>query len=251
MKEARMTARLLTAAATLALTLTLAACGNDKPASPAADAGPLPAAVPGKDWTTVFAATPEGGFRMGNPEAKVKLVEFASLTCPHCREFHESAWEQLKGKYIASGNVSYEYRNFVLNGPDFAASMLARCQGPEAFFTLLLNFYDDQMSWTAPFGNISKADQEMLGRLPEDQQTAKLAQLGQLDAYVRLRGIPKAKFDQCVADKAAFEQLITLRKQATEKYKLTGTPGFIINEAVQDNVFTWAELEPKLQAALR
>jgi protein-disulfide isomerase len=251
MKEARMTARLLITAASLGLALTLAACGSDKPASPAADAGPLPAAVPGKDWTTVFTATPEGGFRIGNPDAKVKLVEFASLTCPHCREFHESAWDQLKGKYVASGNVSYEYRNFVLNGPDFAASMLARCQGPEAFFTLLLGFYADQLSWTAPFGNISKADQQMLAGLPEDQQTARLAELGQLDAYVKLRGIPKAKFDQCVSDKAAYQQLLDLRKQATETYKLTGTPSFIINGTVQDNVYTWAELEPKLQAALR
>ena len=148
------------------LAATTAACGDKKPDSTAAETAPAttdataatPAAAPvsatapaGQDWTQVVAATPEGGFRMGNPDAKVKLVEFASLTCPHCREFHEAALSTIKSKYVASGNVSYEFRNFVLNGPDFAASLLARCQGPQPFFGLLNAFFTDQATWTEPF----------------------------------------------------------------------------------------------------
>ncbi|MBC7522705.1 MAG: DsbA family protein [Sandarakinorhabdus sp.] len=243
----------------VALATITAAC-SDKAATPASStatssttaastsATPLQA---GTDWTTVAAATPDGGFRLGNPDAKVKLVEFASLTCPHCRDFHAEAFDAIKSKYVASGNVSYEYRNFVLNGPDYAASMLARCQGAEPFFGLLSAFYRDQTVWTEPFGKMTAADNARLSAMPQDRQIAALAETGKLDEYVRSRGITRAKFDACLADKGMLDKLLALRSQATDKYKLTGTPGFIINGVVQENTFTWAELEPKLQAAVK
>ncbi len=236
-----------------ATALTLAACNDSKTATPAADAA-LPAGVAapaGQNWVDVVAATPEGGFRMGNPDARVKLVEYASLTCPHCREFHEAAAETIKSKYVASGNVSYEYRNFVLNGPDYAATVLSRCQGETAFFGLLNAFYADQVGWTEPFGRIPKPEMEALSKLPEEQAIARMADLGGLADYVKLRGIPRAKFDQCLADPAQFKAVNDLRNQAVNEYKLTGTPSFIINGAVQEGAYTWADLEPKLQAALR
>jgi protein-disulfide isomerase len=236
-----------------ALPLALTACNDSK--TPATDAGaPLPAGIAapaGQNWAEVVTATPEGGFKMGNPDAKVKLVEFASLTCPHCREFHEAAAATIKDKYVASGNVSYEYRNFVLNGPDFAATILARCQGAGAFFGLLDAFYADQVGWTESFGKISKVDQEALGKMPEDQAVRRMAELGGLADYVKLRGIPRAKFDQCLADPAQAKAVNDLRNQAVNEYKLTGTPSFIINGTVQEGVFTWPDLEAKLQTALR
>lgn len=233
------------------LLLATTGCG-EKAADPAAPAATTTAAaaMPGKDWTAVTAATPDGGFRIGNPDAKIKLVEFASLTCPHCSDFHAAAFETIKSKYVATGNVSYEFRNFVLNGPDYAASMLARCQGAEPFFGMLNAFFTDQKAWTAPFATLSEADSKRLGALPQDQQIAGLAAAGKLDEYVRTRGIPRAKFDACLADKAALDQLLALRTQATDTYKLTGTPGFIINGVTQEGVFDWATLEPKLVAAL-
>jgi protein-disulfide isomerase len=241
-----------------ATALTLAACNDSKPAdsagTPAGEATVAAGAVAapaGQNWVEVVAATPEGGFRMGNPNAKVKLVEFASLTCPHCREFHEAAAETIKSKYVASGNVSYEFRNFVLNGPDFAATVLARCQGETAFFGLLNAFFADQAGWTEPFSRIPKADQDALSKLPEDKAIARMAELGGLADYVKLRGIPRAKFDQCLADPAQVKAINDLRNQAVNEYKLTGTPSFIINGTVQEGNYTWADLEPKLQAALR
>jgi protein-disulfide isomerase len=218
----------------------------------ATQAAATPAATPGaQDWTQVYAATPQGGFRMGNPDAKVKLVEFASLTCPHCREFHEEAMQTIKTKYVASGNVSYEYRNFVLNGADFAASLLARCQGAQPFFGLLNAFYTDQAAWTEPFLKMSPEDSKRLSALPPEQQIAAMAEAGKLDAYVRARGITRAKFDQCLADPKAQATLSALRTEASDVYKLTGTPGFIINGTTQEETYNWAQLEPKLQAALQ
>jgi protein-disulfide isomerase len=234
--------------------LLLAGCGADKPAETATGgSAAAPEAVPspgGVPWTEVTEATPEGGFRMGNPDAKVKLLEFASLTCPHCREFHEAAMPTLKSKYIASGQVSYEFRNFVLNGPDYAASLLVRCQGAPAFFGLLNAFFNDQSSWIEPFTQLTPAQSEAIGALPQDRQMAALAEAGALDSYVRTRGIPKAKFDQCLADADAIKTVADLRSQATDTYKLTGTPGFVINGKTQEGVYDWASLEPRLQSAL-
>ncbi|GGE01360.1 hypothetical protein GCM10011529_04620 [Polymorphobacter glacialis] len=247
----------------LAMLATLAACGDKTakaPETPAADTtaaataiAPMggTAAPASTNWTETVVATPEGGFRMGNPNAKVKLLEFASLTCPHCKDFHAEALETIKTKYVASGDVSYEFRNFVLNGPDFAASLLARCQGPAPFFGLLASFFRDQDQWTKGFIAMSKADQDRITALPQDQQLAAMATTAKLDEYVRARGIPRAKFEACVADKASTETLTKMGTQATETYKLTGTPGFIINGTTQKDVYTWAALEPKLQEALR
>ena len=247
-------------AAAAILPLALAACGDKTSDTTATSTANSTATTAGTtavaantartDWNKVMVATPDGGFRIGNPNAKVKLLEFASLTCPHCREFHEAAMGTIREKYVASGNVSYEFRNFVLTGPDFAASMLARCQGAEPFFGLLGAFMTDQVAWTEPFTKMTPADSKRLSAMPEDQQIAALAQLGKLDEYVRARGIPRARFDQCVADKGQLDALTKLRSQATDKYKLTGTPGFIINDVTQEGVYTWADLEPKLKAAL-
>jgi protein-disulfide isomerase len=151
---------------------------------------------------------------------------------------------------VASGDVSYEFRNFVLNGPDYAASLLVRCLGPGPFFGLLNAFYTDQSSWVEPFTKMSAAEQQRLQGLPQDQQIAALAEAGKLDAYVRMRGITRAKFDACLADEKALKTLADMRTQATDTYKLTGTPGFVINGKTQDGVFDWKSLEPKLQAAL-
>ena len=249
------------------LAVATTACGDKKADSTAAAADvstaaprlppppplPRPAATPGaQDWTQVYAATPQGGFRMGNPDAKVKLVEFASLTCPHCREFHEAAMQTIKTKYVASGNVSYEYRNFVLNGAGFCRLAAGPLPGRAAVL------WPAQRLLQRPGGvdravhqHAARREQAPVGALPPEQQIAAMAEAGKLDAYVRARGIPRAKFDQCLADPKAQATLSALRTEASDVYKLTGTPGFIINGATQEGVYTWAALEPKLQAALQ
>jgi protein-disulfide isomerase len=234
----------------------LSACG-EKSSTPAADTAAAPAAdtaataaAPGKqNWTEVSATTPEGGFRLGNPDAKVKLVEYASLTCPHCKDFHEEAAATIRSKYVAGGNVSYEYRNFILNGPDYAATLLARCQGGAQFFNLINAFYQAQSQWVEPFAKLSEADSKRLGALPEDQQIGALAKVGGLDAFMRARGMTSAKFDQCVADKAAIKRLAEIRDKASAD-GVAGTPTFLINGVKQESTTTWSQLEPKLQAAL-
>lgn len=213
---------------------------------------PAAASTAGKqDWTQVIAATPEGGFRMGNPDAKVKLLEFASLTCPHCREFHEQALPVLKSNYVASGKLSYEYRPFILNGVDFPPSLLVRCEPAPVAFNLIAAFYENQPSWTLPYTKLTAEDSKRLQALPAAEQIKGLGLAGGLDSFVRSRGIPRAKFDQCLTDQAGVDKLSKIRDEATNKYGLTGTPWFVVNGTTQKDVFNWAMLRPKLDTALQ
>src|SRR3569833_2354772 len=107
------------------------------------------AAVPAKarDWTKVVRATPAGGFVMGNPNARVKLVEYGSMTCPHCAHFDEDSVPSLIANYVKSGKVSWEFRNYVRDTIDVSAALIARCGGAKRFFPLTRALFKDQPSW--------------------------------------------------------------------------------------------------------
>lgn len=227
----------------------IAGCGQkDDGAAPTAAVAPV-AAPAGQDWTEVVNVSSTGGFVMGNPDAPVKLVEYASLTCPHCAEFEEKGVPTLRDSYVKSGRVSWEFRNFLLNAIDAPVSILARCQGPQPFFKLTEQLYAAQPQWTAGFQNITAADQARLQALPPEQQMVEVVRLGGLDGFFRQRGLPEAKIAQCLADKGQADALATLRK-AGEADGVTGTPSFLINGRLQDDVFNWESLVPKLKAAV-
>ena len=75
------------------------------------------------------ARRPKAGFVMGNPDAKLKLIEYGSLTCPHCREFDEKGVPALIDNYVKTGQVSWEFRNYVRDAFDLTAALVARCNG--------------------------------------------------------------------------------------------------------------------------
>src|SRR5215218_2992636 len=110
-------------------------------------AKPVAKATATHDWSATVAATPQGGFRMGNPAAKVKLIEYGSLTCSHCREFDEMGVPALVDKYVKSGKVSWEFRNYVRDPWDLTASLISRCNGAKTFFPLERALYADQPNW--------------------------------------------------------------------------------------------------------
>src|SRR5580765_657763 len=97
--------------------------------------------VQAQDWTKTVTETADGGFKMGNPNAKIQLVEYGSLTCPHCRHFAETGVKPLIAKYVRTGKASYEYRSLILNGIDVAATLVARCGGPSHFFPMAAQLY--------------------------------------------------------------------------------------------------------------
>ena len=231
-----------------------AACNAEKGGA-AAGKGPdvTAAAVPAPnngDWSTIVAKTPEGGYVMGNPAAKVKLVEFGSMTCPHCADFEEKGVKALIDNYVKKGLVSFEFRNFVRDPYDLTASLLARCGGEASFFGLTRNLYADQQDWVGKIQAADPAKMQALQSMPPAQQFATIAELGGLKQYASLRGVPKAKGEQCLADQAAIDQLVQMNSDAVSQFSIPGTPSFVINGKLLDATATWDVLEPKIKEAL-
>ncbi len=217
-------------------------------ANSAPPAGTKPAAA---NWLDVIVATPEGGFRQGNPNAKVKLLEFGSLTCPHCAAFARGNVPTLRSQYVATGKVSYEYRPFLLNGVDFGPALLVRCQAPAAAIKLIDAFYEQQPQWTLPFTKPLPEDvQKRLSALPQEQQITAFAANGGLDTFMASRGMSRAKFDACTSDKAGIAKLEEIRTDADTNYGLTAVPTFVINGKTVPDTHDWSKLKPAIDAAL-
>ena len=203
------------------------------------------------DWSTVVAQTAQGGFRMGNPDAKVKLIEFASMTCPHCAEFEENAFDPLVEKYVKSGQVSFEFRNYVRDPFDIAASLIARCNGSRSFYPLTGALFEDQQQWINRLQAMPQQQLEALTNLGPERQFLEIAEAAGLQQWAAMRGVPTAKSTRCLTDQNAVSQLVQMNSDITSEYpQFQGTPSFVINGELAENTATWAQLEPKIREAL-
>jgi protein-disulfide isomerase len=224
-----------------------AACDAKTDNSSTTSTAPIaPVAPPqGGDWTKVVTATPEGGILMGNPNADVKLVEYGSLTCPHCAEFAEQGAPQLIDKYVRTGRVSFEFRNFLRDGLDMSMSLIARCGGPEKFFTLSDALFKSQKEL---FERVQAAPPEQQQALSQSPQG--FAQLAGLQQWAAQRGVPSAKSSACLTDQATMDRLIQASSDVTTQYpEFSGTPTFILNGKILEDR-TWDKLEPQLRNAI-
>jgi protein-disulfide isomerase len=237
--------------AALPLTLGLAACDKktDAASGETASAEPLAkiAAPAGKSWAETFAATPEGGYVMGNPDAPIKLIEYGALSCSHCADFAEKSFAKMRDDYIASGRVSYELRLFLLNGLDMPAVLLATCGSPEATIPLSEQFWGWQKNM---FANLQKDEAafQQVSALPVDKRFAGIAQLSGMSEFFASRGIAAAQGSACLADTAKATKLAAQTEQWSKEYEITGTPTFFLNGS-KTGVGSWEELEPLLQKA--
>ncbi len=235
----------------LALALALAGCGggddlNQAAANSNAPLTQIPAPNNG-DWTQTVTQT-ENGFLMGNPDAPVKLVEYASLACPHCAAFSEEGSAELRDTYVRSGQVSWEYRHFLLNAPDVSFTTLARCQPPAAFFATIEQMFRQQREF---FDAIDEAENARISAMPPEQQAEPLARAMGLDTFFARRGMPAARFSECLGNRQAIQQIQDMTARAMNEQQVSGTPTFFINGEKQDvSVSTWATLEPRLRGAI-
>ncbi|HEX5238080.1 MAG TPA: thioredoxin domain-containing protein [Sphingomicrobium sp.] len=208
------------------------------------------------DWTRVVEATPDGGFVMGNPDAKVKLIEYGSLTCPHCREFDEVAVPHLINDYVKTGQVSWEFRNYVRDAVDLTAALIARCNGAKSFFPLTRALFKDQKSWIAKVQAAPKDQLEKASDLPPDQRFVELAKLTGFSQWAAAHGEPTTKSAQCLGNEQAVDALVKQTGDVTNRYPdFIGTPSFIIDGTMVDfGPITadqvWPTLESKLKDAL-
>jgi len=240
---------LILGSAALLATACNAEKGAGNSAAPEVTAAPVAAPNNG-DWSTIVTKTPEGGFLMGNPNAKVKLVEFGSMTCPHCAEFEEQGAKPLIDNYVKKGLVSYEFRNYVRDPFDVTASLIARCGGEASFFGLTRGLYAEQRDWVGKIQAADPARMQALQTMSPGQQFATIADVAGLKQFAALRGVPRAKAEACLADEAAVNQLVQMNSDAQSTYNIPGTPSFLINGTLVENTAAWTQLEPKIKEAL-
>ncbi|MBL1242546.1 MAG: DsbA family protein [OCS116 cluster bacterium] len=178
-----------------ALVISISFAGN----ALAADTGPLYENIKIEDHV------------MGNPDAKVTIVEYASLTCPHCANFHENTFKKFKTNYIDTGKVKFIYRNFHLDQLAFAGAMLAECAPKDQYFPIVDLIFTNQQKWI----RAEKQFAEMVGIL-------------------KLVGYSDEKVNECFAQKETISDLLDDRKYATETLDVNSTPTLFINGEKQD-----------------
>jgi protein-disulfide isomerase len=142
---------------------------------------------------------------MGDEKAPVTIIEYASMTCPHCSHFHETTYPEMKKKYIDTGKVRFIFREFPLDPLAAAASMLARCAGGDKYFPLIETFFAQQKDWVVqkplqPLLNISKQ-----------------------------AGFSEESFNACLKNQKVLDGIEQVRERAVQKFNVQSTPTFFIN----------------------
>ncbi len=239
-------------ALTAVMALALSACGSGAgTATTTTDALPKVAAAAGSSWSQTFSAT-EDGFVMGNPDAPLKLVEFASFTCGHCAEFSVASHEELKRDFIDTGRVSFELRPFVRDPLDLSLATVAACLGAERFFPLAENIFASHaglMEAAQTAAQASSAQLENVQSLPEGDRLAALANIYAVPDFFAARGIPATETNRCLADTAAVERRTQATTRNQTQYEITGTPTFLLNGQVMADAGTWEQVRDQLRSA--
>lgn len=162
---------------------------------------------------------------MGAADAPVTMIEYASLTCPHCASFHNETLPKLKQAYIDTGKVRFVYRDFPIDGLALRAAMLARCVEPERYFGLLEVLFSGQEGW-------SRAKDPI----------AALRRIG------RLAGLGPEKSDACMADKEIGDDILGARLKASQRHDVNSTPTFIIGDRKISGARSYEEFDGILRA---
>ncbi|SIO17839.1 Protein-disulfide isomerase [Parasphingorhabdus marina DSM 22363] len=235
-----------------AMALSLAACSDneDATANGAVSSEPIAAiaAPSGQKWSEMVTETEAGGYVMGNPDAPIKLVEFMSITCSHCKDFGEQAFDAIRDEYVESGRVSFEVRNYVRDPLDLTSAILSRCGGPGPFFALTKQALSNQGPMFEKAQAMGESTYSSVLQSPADVRFVRLAEELDLISYFQQRGISEDQARACLSDTAAAEKLIADTEKATEDYNIPGTPTFLINGTMIQGT-NWPIVETKLQEA--
>lgn len=147
-----------------------------------------------------------GDMAMGAEDAPVTVIEYASMTCPHCAAFHHGTWPKLKENWIDTGKVRFVFREFPFDRAGLAAAMLARCGGEDRFFAFIDVLFTQQDKWTRT-----------------EDPIAELKRIGGLG------GVSPQQFDRCLASEELQDMILQSRLTGHEDFGVNGTPTLIIN----------------------
>jgi protein-disulfide isomerase len=153
---------------------------------------------------------------LGNPDAAVTVIEYASFTCPHCRAFHEGAFQQLKANYIDTGKIHFIYREVYFDRFGLWGGMLARCGGEQRYFGITEMLYANQQEW--------------LGNGDPATIAENLKKIG-LTA-----GLTAEQVDACMQDAEMAKAMVAVYQQNAEADGIESTPSFVINGEKYSNM---------------
>lgn len=166
---------------------------------------------------------------LGSADAPVTMIEYASFTCPHCKNFHTGPLKDIKKNYIDTGKVRLIFREAYFDRPGLWASMVARCGGPLRYFGVVDLIYENQSDWAQ-----TKDPAQMVEKLRK---------------FGKIAGMDDTQLDACLTDAATAQALVDWYQANDAKDSITGTPTFIINgEKFPNN--TYEEFAKKLDEAL-
>ncbi len=151
----------------------------------------------------------------GAEDAPVEIIEYASYTCPHCANFHQGAYKQLKKDFIDTGKVKFTYREVYFDRYGLWASMVARCAGPDKFFGITDLLYEGQSEWTRAGGPAEIVDE--------------LRKIG------RLAGIDNDQLEACLQDGTRAQTLVAWYQENAERDGIQATPTFVVNGKKVEN----------------
>ena len=166
----------------------------------------LPALAQGVDAAALMQPGPLGDVWLGPKDAKVTIIEYASMTCSHCAAFHRTTWPVLKERYIDTGKVRFTLREFPLDPLATAAFMLARCQGDAKYYPITDLLFDQQPAWA-------------FTPKPVDA----------LEQMLRQAGYTKDTFEACLKDQKVYGAVNAVKQRGLDVLKVDSTPTFFIN----------------------
>ena len=164
---------------------------------------------------------------IGDPNAPVTVIEYASLGCPHCAHFHADTYPQIKRDYVDTGKVKYIFRDFPLGTPSVAASMIARCAGSKRYFPMIDIFFRMQNQW-------SRAENP----------------LEALKKTARFGGMSASDVDACVANQALLDHIQKVAETAQSEHDVNSTPSFVVAGRKIAGALPYADFKKVLDEAL-
>jgi len=166
---------------------------------------------------------------LGDPKAPNTVIEYASMTCPHCANFEKTTFPDLKKRYIDTGKVRFIFREFPLDPLASAGFMLARCAGEkdhDKYFAMIETLFRQQERWV----------------------TAK--PVPPLLAIAKQAGFTEESFDACLANQTLLDGIEKVRQRAIDKFKVQSTPTFFINGAMVTGALTIDQMAKEIDQQL-
>ncbi len=201
------------------------------------------------NWNNTIAKT-DGGFLLGNPDAKVKIVAFESYTCPHCAHFEEEAGNVLKVGYIHGGKVSLEIRPQIRNPVDLTAAMLVECGDTAKVFANHSAFMLSQDTWLPKAQKATKAQTSRWYNGNKSARRQAIARDLGFYAIMEKRGYSRPDADRCLKDDAKADRLAEITTENREKLGVTSTPSFSLNGLLLAGTHSWNLLRLQIDARL-